>query len=781
MTTPARTGLIAALTAFAFLLAAAPALAGTPQTLTYGEPGSHTWTVPPAVEHVEVTVVGAAGGSASSGTCTPGAGGRVVATIPVTPGEQLAIDVGGAGGNASGGTGGAAGSNGGAPGGSAGSGTPSGGGGGGGWTGISTSSEPLAVAGGGGGCGAGGGDGGSDEAAGQDGSSPGRTTPRGGGAGTAGGPGAGGISDDGFDGGDEGASFAGGAGFGAVGDAGGGGGGGGGLFGGGGGGGFQPPNGVTAGGGGGGSDFAAPVASAVTVNHGANTNDDGSAAITYTQPGTTVGETPLGGGAPLEDPGAWLQVARAGNAYTVPSDGVITSWTYSSSTFAPTTGLRLLVARGTPPPISSIEPLNAPPGSFAVIARSPAEPTPAISQPAWQVTGYPARIPVKAGDLIGAEWSAGMPTDKTTGRFADLALPGDLSADRGTLTIPYRAKMEEVVEDNGFGFAGAPDYPGLRLPISVQVEPDADGDAWGDLTQDRCPTNAGSREGCPVADLAISQTVAPTSPWPRATFTQVLTNAGPDPVADATVTEALPAGAAPVSASTSAGSCTLAATVVCRAGPLAPGASVTITLVIQAGSPGPLSLTATVASQELATAAANLPGARDQNPGNDAATAATLVEAPPAGAPAASPRIAGPTSTSVAPEITNLRQSAARWREGRKAGPPAKGKRPKVPTGTTFRFALNEQATVNMTFTRRVHRPCAAAHRARPGHKACTSTKTLGALHFDAKAGADKIPFTGRLDSGRRLPRGRIAVTFYARDAAGKDAKPRSLTFTIVK
>jgi uncharacterized repeat protein (TIGR01451 family) len=466
----------------------------------------------------------------------------------------------------------------------------------------------------------------------------------------------------------------------------------------------------------------------------------------------------------------------------VPSDGVITSWTYASSVLEGTTGLRLLVARGTPPSTIWPEPLNAPPGSFAAIARSPAAPAPAITQPAWQVAGYPARIPVQAGDLIGIESSAGMAARKIANGFGDLALPGDLSADGGTLTIPYRKKMEEVAD---IGVGGATSYPGLRLPISAQVEPDADADGWGDLTQDRCLADSGSREGCPVADLAIAQEVAASSPWPRATFTQVVTNAGPDPVTDATVTEALPAGAAPVSAATTAGSCTLGATIVCQPGPLAPGASVTITLVVQAGSPGPLGVTATVASQALATAAADFSGTGDQNAANDAATASTVVEAPagggtPGGTSGAGASGPGP-GTAAAPVIEQLRESAARWREGAKVGPAAKGKRPSVPTGTTFRFALNEPATVNMTFTRRVHRPCTAAHRARRGHPTCTSTQTLGALHFDAQAGANAIPFTGRLDSGKRLPPGRTSVTFYARDAAGQGAKPRSLTFTIVK
>jgi uncharacterized repeat protein (TIGR01451 family) len=765
------------------LLAAPSALAGTSQTVTHNVPGTYSWTVPPGVTQVEVTASGAIGGPAASGSCSPGAGGHVEATVPVTPGEELRLMVGGAGGSASGGTPGAAGVNGGAKGGRAGAGVPSGGGGGGGWSGVSRGTDPLVVAAGGGGCGAGGGNGGDDEEPGSDGSSPSHFMPQGGGAGTQTGPGAGGVSDDGFDAGNDGAPFVGGAGFGADSDEGGGGGGGGGFFGGGGGGGFQL-NGLTAGGGGGGSDFVVPSATGVTVAHGTNIGG-GAVAVTYDLPGTTVGEAPQGGGG-IElsrSAGTWLQVASSGNAYVVPTDGVVTAWRYASAG-VPTSGLRLVVARGAPPPAGEPDPtplLNAT-GSFAVVGRDPALTAGAITQPPGEVDVYTARVPVRAGDLIGAEWSSGMSVTKTDTHFKDMALPGDLSVDGGTITIPYRTKLEEVAQDVGFG-PGPTSYAGLTMPLSVQVEPDADGDGWGDLSQDRCPAMPGSLEGCPVADLGISQMVAASSPWPQATFAQVVTNAGPDVVGDAAVTEALPAGAAPVSASTSAGSCTLAATVVCRPGPLAPGASATITLVVQAGSPGPLSVTATVASQALATAAADLPGAGDQDPGNDTATAGTVVEAPPAGGPA--PGSGGGSRTATAPEITHLRQSVGRWREGRKVAKAAKGRRPKVPTGTTFRFALNEPASVTMTFTRRVarrnpQRHCAAP-RARRDRPACMSTQTLGALRLDGKAGTNAIPFVGRLAGGRRLPPGHISVTFYARDAAGRRAAPRSLTFTIVK
>ncbi len=65
----------------------------TPQTSTFNFTGSPTtWTVPNGVFEIQVDVRGAQGGTGSWGT--GGLGGRVAATIPVTPGEVLQINVG---------------------------------------------------------------------------------------------------------------------------------------------------------------------------------------------------------------------------------------------------------------------------------------------------------------------------------------------------------------------------------------------------------------------------------------------------------------------------------------------------------------------------------------------------------------------------------------------------------------------------------------------------------------------------------------------------------------
>jgi hypothetical protein len=107
---------------FAISLAACSSRAGTPW-LTSGVPAgapptTHTqtfkykgkrqsFTVPPGINNLTVTVYGATGanGGRSSHTFPGGRGGKVGAIIPVTPGEVLAIYVGGSNGWNGGGSG----------------------------------------------------------------------------------------------------------------------------------------------------------------------------------------------------------------------------------------------------------------------------------------------------------------------------------------------------------------------------------------------------------------------------------------------------------------------------------------------------------------------------------------------------------------------------------------------------------------------------------------------------------------------------------------------------
>ena len=263
------------------------AAAETTTTTVFTAPGAHFWEIPDGVARVTVTAFGAAGGRGSVGDGHGGRGGYARASIAVTPGTHLQINVGGRGGNGSGATAGAGGFNGGASGGAGTDSSGAGGGGGGGASDVRDDafqvSDRLVVAGGGGGApaeqtdgapngGAGGGEvGGWGESA-----NGGAGTGEGG---SQTGPGAGANGGGDITGGAPGEGAVGGAGGGPSNYAGGGGGGG--YFGGGGGGGSPS---ISGGGGGGGSGYGPTnVTFATGVKHG-----HGRVTIRYVRPDALI-------------------------------------------------------------------------------------------------------------------------------------------------------------------------------------------------------------------------------------------------------------------------------------------------------------------------------------------------------------------------------------------------------------------------------------------------------------------------------------------------------------
>ena len=247
------------------------AAAGTSTSVSYSNPGTYEFTVPAGVTSITATVLGAVGGFGS--TQVPGGLPAILTgTLPVAPGEQLLVGVGGVGAddnsfsNASipGGIGG----------GGAGAATEFSGGGGGGGASLIAIGAPgapfgdLLVAGGGGGAGGLGSSGGDAGAASPfEGGGPGTQT-----AGGAGGPG------DAATGGPGSFGFGGDAPITSMFD---GGGGGGGYYGGGAGGSGSSTGG---GGGGGGSSYVSPQATNVSGPSVQDNFGNGSVSITYATP-----------------------------------------------------------------------------------------------------------------------------------------------------------------------------------------------------------------------------------------------------------------------------------------------------------------------------------------------------------------------------------------------------------------------------------------------------------------------------------------------------------------
>jgi len=112
--------------------------------------------------------------------------------------------------------------------------------------------------------------------------------------------------------------------------------------------------------------------------------------------------------------------------------------------------------------------------------------------------------------------------------------------------------------------------------------------------------------------------------------------------------------------------------------------------------------------------------------------------------------------------LQNVRQAAAKWRVGNRL---AQMSRAKIPTGTTFSFSLNEEASVTFSFTRRVK----------------GRTVTAGGLTFPGHSGTNKVKFQGRISAAKKLKPGRYTLAITATDSAGAHSAPRSLNFTILR
>ena len=94
--TAMRSRLALAFAAGVLCLALPSSAAAVTETFVYTG-GAQSWVVPAGVSEATFTLYGAEGGSSSSGTVAGGLGGSATATIAVTPGESLQVNVGGEG------------------------------------------------------------------------------------------------------------------------------------------------------------------------------------------------------------------------------------------------------------------------------------------------------------------------------------------------------------------------------------------------------------------------------------------------------------------------------------------------------------------------------------------------------------------------------------------------------------------------------------------------------------------------------------------------------------
>ncbi len=186
-----------------------------------------------------------------------------------------------------------------------------------------------------------------------------------------------------------------------------------------------------------------------------------------------LGATLIGQNAsPTENCGASLVAVQDTTAgpplYSVPAGGgVITSWMH----IAPSTGMTLQ--------LKLVRRTGA--STYLVIGQSDLEILTAGSNT------FSTRIPVQAGDLLALYTPSG-----TACAFSTAASGDGVKTMGGSSTDPAPP---------GATITPPNSVPSLRLAIAASMEADADGDQFGDETQDGCPTNASVQGACPASLL----------------------------------------------------------------------------------------------------------------------------------------------------------------------------------------------------------------------------------------------------------------------------------------
>jgi hypothetical protein len=164
------------------------------------------------------------------------------------------------------------------------------------------------------------------------------------------------------------------------------------------------------------------------------------------------------------------QSAEAGPpSYVVPSQGVITAWQHRAH--ASGGDGRLLVWDG-----PAVSPLT-------LVGRSEIE-----VYTGGQLQSFPTRIPVSGGDVLGLR------VHSMNAGCTFFTGAGDTAIGRGG--------APDIVP--GDSMTTTSTLPNQRVNVSATLEPDADGDGFGDETQDQCLGTAGTASGCP-------QSAAPTT------------------------------------------------------------------------------------------------------------------------------------------------------------------------------------------------------------------------------------------------------------------------------
>jgi uncharacterized repeat protein (TIGR01451 family) len=426
------------------------------------------------------------------------------------------------------------------------------------------------------------------------------------------------------------------------------------------------------------------------------------------QASVTIGQT-QGAAESCSSPNVNVQDGTPG--YVAPSDGVVVSWSYLAGTHTPNLKLRLYQPGSSPTEwIARSESAEKPPGTGAGQVG------------ASRLNSFPESpgIPIKSGYHLGLTTSG-----------AGASSWGCIGTASSSDLIRQKTPPDPAI-DTPATFPGAA-LTNFKLDLSAVIEPDADGDHFGDETQDSCPTDpAVHTGGCPV-DLSI---VKSASPNPRvgdnlAYGLSVKNNSTINPALGVTVIDTLPAGVTFVSAVTSQGTCSGTTTVICSLGTVAPSGTPGIAIVVKPTTAGALSNTGSVTTTD-----------NDTDTTNNSSTLLVNV-APPV--PVISKYKVSPSTQSFAKP------------------------------GATVSYNLNTAATTTHSVLKpapgiKSGKTCVKPPKKPPkGAKKCTRFVPIGSFKHTDVAGKNKFRWNGKL-KGKKVKPGSYRLQAVARNASGKSA-----------
>jgi hypothetical protein len=172
----------------------------------------------------------------------------------------------------------------------------------------------------------------------------------------------------------------------------------------------------------------------------------------------------------------YLVTDSVGDAYTVPSKGVITGWSFQTGALAPEI-VRLKIGR----PITGTD-LSAIETDLSVAGEGVSQ-VPAPSS----LNTFPTRVPVQQGDFLGIY----------------LGGSGSVMCSDASHSAGYRDHYSpgEVPAGTSATFTGESDG---QVDLAAVLEPDADQDGFGDETQDQCPSDPTTRGQCPAPPVTTA-------------------------------------------------------------------------------------------------------------------------------------------------------------------------------------------------------------------------------------------------------------------------------------